>query len=173
MRRFLLSVIADTTIASDRDVQAVRCRWARRVASTAIAAGGLIAFAVPAAAQGLAWGDDTDGRGKLAVEVLSVDEIGGLYPGFAGGDVHLSVRNAGDVPIAALEIRSARIASSAPDECGGENVTMVATTVERQIAPTATARLQLGDVAGMVGSAPDGCQGVAFAVELTVTAIAA
>jgi hypothetical protein len=143
-----------------------RCiRWmSSAFAGLVVMMTGGVAFA----ASGLMDGD----RGTASagsVELTAILGSSDLFPGSAGGDIHLAVVNSSDTALHFDSAQAGEVVSSDPRNCPSSYVTMqAAPTLHLLAAAHSTTPTTLVDVVAMLRSAPDGCQGVSFTVNLTL-----
>lgn len=94
-----------------------------------------------------------------------------LYPGKAGGSVRFSVDNPNDYPVTFTSLAASSISSDDGANCPSSHVS-VTSPVSVSIAVPANSTSAVQTVAGvtnMASTAPDGCQGVTFTVNLTLS----
>lgn len=120
----------------------------------------------------------SNGTGGARAEALeavniTVDAATGaadLYPGFTGGDVYFTLTNTNPYPVTFTSMTTGAVTSGDPTNCPSSNVTVAAksglslTVAANSTSPT----MSVTNVATMVSGAPDGCQGVAFTVAVTM-----
>lgn len=153
----------------------IRKRWlAAGVAVGSLAAGGGVAYA--------AWTAGGAGSGAargLTAQAVTVNPVtpgaGGasLYPGGPAGWVYFSITNPNPYGMTVTHLSWGTPVSSDTADCPSTNVSVDAnapTTVNLPISGNATSgAFQVFNVLDMAHTAPDGCQGVAFTVPVTVT----
>ena len=139
---------------------------------------GLAAVIVAAAGTAYAlWSSTGSGPGRAeAIEAQSITVTAAtgaadLYPGFAGGDVHFTLTNPNPYPVTFTSMAPGAITSSNPGSCAASLVTVdpasgLGLTVG---AGQTTGTQSIADVVALDASAPDGCQGVSFTIQLTLT----
>jgi len=138
-------------------------------AITAVVAGGGAAFAL--------WSANGTGSGQataLTAQSITVTAAAGpatLYPGATDGDVTFTLTNPNPYPVQLTAMTAGTITSSNPTNCPAVNVTVdAAIGLALNLAAGATSgTLAIADVVNMASAAPDGCQGVAFTIALTLT----
>jgi hypothetical protein len=94
-----------------------------------------------------------------------------LYPGYSGGDVFFTLTNPNPYPVVFTAMTPGTTVSSNPSGCPASNVTVVGASGLSLAAPagaTSTVR-SIAGVVSMASAAPDGCQGVTFAITLDLT----
>jgi hypothetical protein len=97
-----------------------------------------------------------------------------LYPGFTDGDVYFTITNPNPYDITFTEMTAGDITVDADHaaECPATSITVESpVTGLGLVAPanSTTGQLSIADVVTMIASAPDGCQGATFDIELTLT----
>ena len=94
-----------------------------------------------------------------------------LYPGFAGGDIHFTLTNTNPYPVTFTSMTPGTVTSGDPTNCPASNVTIAAKSgLSLTVAANSTSpALSITDVATMVSAAPDGCQGVAFTIAVSMS----
>lgn len=103
------------------------------------------------------------------VELTAILGSSDLFPGFAGGDIHLEVVNSSDTALQFTSALAGEVVSGDPLSCPSSYVTVQAATTLDLVAPAQSTRpATLVDVVTMLRSAPDGCQGVSFTVNVTL-----
>jgi hypothetical protein len=114
--------------------------------------------------------DDPNAEASDGVELVAVLGEGDLFPGFAGGDIHVAVVNSSNSALHLTSAVTGKVRSSDELNCPASYVTVKAQTrLDVQATPNATTSTTLVDVVTMLESAPDGCQGVSFTIDLTMT----
>jgi hypothetical protein len=112
---------------------------------------------------------DRDAKSSEGVELTAILGSSDLFPGFAGGDIHLAVVNSSDTALHFNSAKAGEVVSSDPRNCPSSYVTVqAAPTLDLLAAAHSTTPTTLVDVVAMLRSAPDGCQGVSFTVNLTL-----
>lgn len=97
-----------------------------------------------------------------------------LYPGFAEGDVYFTITNSNPYDITFTDMSAGTITVDAAHaaDCPATSITVDSpVTGLSLVAPanSTTAQLSIADVVTMIASAPDGCQGATFDIQLTLT----
>ena len=135
----------------------------------------LVVFGVGVAAA--AWVQTGTGFGSakaktaVASTVTAGTPVADLYPGKTGGAVVFTVNNPNDYPVKFTSLAAGTVTSSDETNCPSSNVT-VTTPVGVNItvpALSTSAAQTVSGVTNMVNNADNGCQGVTFTVELTLT----
>ena len=142
-----------------------------------VAAGVLLGAAMLAAGGAMAmWSSSGAGAGNakaLSAVSITVSAAAGaadLYPGFTQGDVSFTSANVNPYPVTFTSMTSGAVTSSDPTNCPSSNVTVANASGLSLLVP-AGAVAQAGTIANVVSmsaGAPDGCQGVAFTIALTL-----
>jgi len=106
-----------------------------------------------------------------SLTVTAATATADLYPGFTLGDVFFSVNNPNPYPVTITSMTPGTVTSSSPTLCPATNVTVAsATGLSIPVAANSTASGQtIANVVTMASTAPDGCQGVTFTINLTLT----
>jgi hypothetical protein len=104
------------------------------------------------------------------ITVTAATGAADLYPGFNGGDVHFTLDNPNPYPVTFDAMTAGAVSSSDP-ACPATNVTVIgATGLSIPVAAGASNVVaSIPNVVTMLGTAPDGCQGVSFTIALTLT----
>lgn len=146
----------------------------------AIGGGIAVAAVIGGAVAYAEWSSTAAGSGRarastvVQATVAPTDGAPDLYPGFTGGDVFFTIQNPNAFPITYTDMTAGTITSSDATDCPASNVT-VASASDLSLASPAgqSGTLSIADVVSMDAQAPDGCQGVSFDVELTLTGLQA
>lgn len=141
--------------------------------ATVVVIAGLIGGGAAAAL----WSANGAGSGQArattaqSVTVTAATATADLYPGFTGGDVSFTLTNPNPYPITFTSMTPGAVVSSNAGACPASNVTVIgATGLSLPVAASSTTGTQsISDVVTMVAGAPDGCQGVTFAINLTLS----
>ena len=145
----------------------------RKAVATLVA--GLIV--ISAAAAVAMWSSTGTGSGNAqaltAVDITVTAATGpaDLYPGFTEGDVSFTSANTNPYDVTFTSMTSGTVTSGDEVNCPASNVTVANATGLSLLVPagaTATPGT-IVDVVTMASGAPDGCQGVVFTVELTLS----
>ncbi|HEY3671330.1 MAG TPA: hypothetical protein VGN51_10385 [Acidimicrobiia bacterium] len=141
------------------------------LASVAVLVLGGIAYA--------AWTADGSGTGKahardaIVVGVNAATGTADLYPGVTDGDIHFTLDNDNPYAVTFTGFTAGMITSSAPVACPASLVTVDDTSpISVPVAVAAGASGSAGEIDGVVSldhAALDGCQGVTFDIDLTLT----
>ena len=145
----------------------------RKVAMVALAA-------VTLAAAGTAyavWSSTGSGSGRAqalnaqTVTVTAATGTADLYPGFADGDVYFTLTNPNPYPVTFTSMAAGTITSSNQAACAASLVTVdPATGLSLTVGADQTTGTQsIADVVNLSSAALDGCQGVTFTIQLTLT----
>jgi len=145
------------------------------IASLLVIAGSVVAYAL--------WAGTGTGQGRArattAVEA-TVNPVNcaaapgcvDLYPGYTGGDVYFTITNPNPYAITFTDMTSGAITvlPGNPD-CPAGAITVAPATGLALVAPanSTTGELSILDVVTMVTTAPNGCQGASFDIQLTLT----
>lgn len=141
----------------------------------------LAGFALGAlgAAAGVAyamWSAQGSGSGRASAafavdaEIVAADGTPDLFPGATDGDIAFTVTNPNPYPITFTAATVGAVTSSDEAACPATNVTVAEPGALDIVAEPGTSEvLTIPDVVGMDVDAPDGCQGVTFDIELTLT----
>ena len=114
--------------------------------------------------------DDRNTEASNSVELVAVLGEGDLFPGYAGGDINVAVVNSSNTALHLTSALTGKVSSSDELNCPASSVTVKAETrLHVHATPNATTATTLVDVVTMLESAPDGCQGVSFTIDLTMT----
>ena len=139
---------------------------------------GLAAATVAAAGTAYAvWSSTGTGPGRAqavtaqTVTVTAATGTADLYPGFADGDVYFTLTNPNPYPVTFTSMAAGTITSSNQAACAASLVTVdPATGLSLAVGAGQTTGMQsIADVVTLAGSAPDGCQGVSFTIQLDLT----
>jgi hypothetical protein len=139
---------------------------------------GLAAATVAAAGTAYAvWSSSGTGPGRAqavtaqTVTVTAATGTADLYPGFADGDVHFTLTNPNPYPVTFTSMAAGAITSSNQAACAASLVTVdPATGLSLAVgAGQTTAPQSIADVVTLSSAALDGCQGVSFTIQLTLT----
>lgn len=105
------------------------------------------------------------------VVITAATATADLYPGFTAGDVFFSMNNTNPYPITFTSMTAGTITSSNAGACPSTNVTVAsATGLNLSVgANSASSAQSIADVVTMAAAAPDGCQGVTFTINLTLS----
>lgn len=153
----------------------IKKRWfAAGVALASLATGAGVAYA--------AWSTTGSGSGAgraLVAQAVTVNPVtpnqsaAALYPGGPAGWVYLSITNPNPYDVQITHVAWGMPASADPTDCPNSNVSVDAnapTTLNVSVPKNSTSgALQVFNVLDLSHSAPDGCQGVAFSVAVTVS----
>ena len=142
---------------------------------TAVLATLLVVFGVGVAAA--AWVQTGTGFGSaqaktaVASTVVAGTPVADLYPGKTNGNVVFTVNNPNDYAVTFDELTAGTVTSDDPTNCDASNVTVNGpVTVDIDVPAHSTSAAQtVAGVTNMDSDADNGCQGVVFTVELTVT----
>jgi hypothetical protein len=94
-----------------------------------------------------------------------------LWPGSPSADLVLTVTNPGPDAVTFVAMRQALVASDRPGPCPASSVTVAARDGLAIVVPgRSTTRHTVAGAVSMSTDAPDGCQGVAFEITVTLTA---
>jgi hypothetical protein len=106
-----------------------------------------------------------------SLTVTAATATADLYPGFTLGDIFFSVNNPNPYPVTITSMTPGTVTSSSPTLCPATNVTVAsASGLNIPVAANSTASGQaIANVVTMASTAPDGCQGVTFTINLTLT----
>jgi hypothetical protein len=156
-----------------------------RRSKIAITAGAVAGFAATATGVAFAvWTVSGSGSGSAAATVannLTVTAVtpsgpgASLYPGGPAGQVYLTVANPNPFAVTITGVTWGTPISTNPTSCASSNISVDAsapTTTSISIPANATAgtAYQINGVLDLAHTAPNGCQGVAFNVPVTVSA---
>ena len=122
------------------------------------------------------WSGEGTGSGRARATVAvgatlaPADGTPDLYPGFTGGDLYFTIDNPNPYQITFTDMTAGAVTSSDETACPAANVTVTSpVTGLSLVAPPGTSgQLSITDVVSMSPDAPDGCQGVAFDIALTL-----
>ena len=134
------------------------------------------AVAAAGTAYGL-WTSSGAGSGRAqattaqTITVTAATGTADLYPGFADGDVRFTLTNPNPYPVTFTSMSPGAITSSNQGACNASLVTVdpLAGLSLAVGAGQTTGMQTIADVVTLDGTAPDGCQGVAFTIQLTLT----
>ena len=145
------------------------------VATAAVAAGTGIGFAVwTTTGAGSGAGGATVAQSLVVTAVVPGSSGESLYPGGPAGWVYLTVQNPNPFAVTVSGLSWGTPASTNPSACPSANISLDAgapTSVSVPVgANTTSGALQINNVLDLSHAAPNGCQGVAFTVPVTVTA---
>lgn len=134
------------------------------------------AVALTGAAMAL-WSATGQGDGRataLSAQDVTVTAVVGtadLYPGFTNGDVYFTLTNTNPYAITFTDMTVNSITSLDIGNCPSANVTVTGASglALNVAANTTSGTLSVANVATMLITAPNGCQGVGFNVNLTLT----
>ena len=151
----------------------IKMKATRKVAVVAVA--GLVLVAAGTAYA--LWSSTGSGPGRaqaLTAQTVTVTAATGtadLYPGFADGDVHFTLTNPNPYPVTFTSMAAGTITSSNQAACAASLLTVdPAAGLSLAVGANATTGPQsIADVVTLDALAPDGCQGVAFTIQLTLT----
>jgi hypothetical protein len=139
-----------------------------------VGAGGGAAFAVWSSS-----GTGTGAGGALTAQSLVVTAVtpdgsgSSLYPGGPAGWVYFTVQNPNPYAVTLTAISWGTPTSTNPSACASSNISLDAgapTTLDIPVAANSTSgAIQINGVLDLAHSAPNGCQGAAFDVPVTVT----
>jgi hypothetical protein len=140
----------------------------------AFVAAGCVTTGASASALGSPWMHDRGG-GTVRVMVRGADGPADLYPGFDHGDLWFVLDNPGRNAVTFTSMVPGRITSSDPVSCPASVITVAPVSgLELVVAPRSkTQRLHIADVVAMSRDAPDGCQGVAFGIQVVLDGVRA
>jgi hypothetical protein len=105
------------------------------------------------------------------ITVAAATGTADLYPGFSDGDLYFTLTNPNPYAVTITAMTPGTVTSGNVGACPSSNVTVDSATGLSLVVPanTTSATVSIPDVVNMVSAAPDGCQGVAFTVALSVT----
>jgi hypothetical protein len=136
-----------------------------------------VAVTVVGAAAFALW--STNGTGNAGAKALTAQNItvsassgaADLYPGLTQGDVFFNSANTNPYSVTLTSMTAGSVTSGDPTNCPASNVTVSNASGLSIVVPAgATASPgTIPNVVTMVAGAPDGCQGVAFTIVLTLT----
>jgi hypothetical protein len=97
-----------------------------------------------------------------------------LYPGYADGDLYFTITNDNPYEVTFTDMTAGSVTVDAAHAaaCPASSITVESpVTGLNLVAPanSTTGQLSINDVVSMASSAPDGCQGASFDVQLTLT----
>ena len=123
------------------------------------------------------WTANGSGSGQaraITAQTITVTAATGaadLYPGFSGGDVYFTLTNSNPYPVTFTAMTPGTITSGNATACPAANVTVASATGLSLLVPanSTTSTVSIADVTTMLSTAPNGCQGVAFTVTLTLS----
>ena len=149
-----------------------------------ISLGALVAAGATAGVVFAVWsasGSGTGAGGAITAQTLTVTAVtpgpsgSSLYPGGPAGWVYLTVKNPNPYPITITGYSWGTPVSTDTANCPSANISLDAnapTTASISVAANTTSgALQIVNVLDLAHSAPNGCQGVAFNVPVTVTGV--
>jgi len=133
-----------------------------------------VAFAVwSVSGSGSGAGAATVAQGLVIAAVTPTGPGATLYPGGPAGSVYFTVANPNPFAVTITNVSWGTPVSSDPTACPNANISLdsgAPTTVSISIpANTTTGATEVPGVLDLAHSAPDGCQGVAFDIPVTVT----
>lgn len=140
-----------------------------------MAATGTAAIVAAGTAYALWTANGSGSAGSKALNATTITVTAGtgaadLYPGFNGGDLFFTMTNTNPYPVTFTTMTPGTVASSDPTNCPASNVTVTgASGLSLAVGGNASAPGTIANVATMVTSAPDGCQGVTFTIPVTLT----
>jgi len=143
-------------------------------ATAAVGLGGGIAFAAwSASGSGSGAGAATVGQSLVVTPVTPAGAGASLYPGGPAGPVFFNIQNPNPYAVTVTGLAWGTPTSTSTSTCPSLNVTLDAgapTTASISIAAGQTlTSVQINGVLDLAHTAPNGCQGVAFDIPLTVT----
>jgi hypothetical protein len=150
-----------------------------RLVSSAIAA--LAAVVATSAIVFAVWSVNGSGNGAGAASVaqgLTITAVtptgagASLYPGGPPGSVYFKVANPNPFAVTITGLTWGTPISTNTTACPNSNISLdpgAPTTVSISIPAGSTATYQIPNVLDLIHTAPDGCQGVAFDIPVTVT----
>lgn len=144
-----------------------------RVAASAALVVGLVAGTGIAVAQ---WNSSGEGGGDataqraISVTLDAGTGVADLYPGFAGGDVSVTLDNPNPYPVRFTSLTTGVVTSSNETACPATSVRVRAAEDIDLLVPAQVTDhpATIGDVVAMATSAPDGCQGATFTIQVTL-----
>lgn len=105
------------------------------------------------------------------LDVLDVSSVGQLYPGFDGGDLKILVGNPSSKALR-FTLGDATVVSEDVVHCASYHIVIGPLPEDVIVAgPHSEQFVLLPGVVSMLASAPDGCQGVAFAINIVATPV--
>jgi hypothetical protein len=147
------------------------------VAITAVGVGGGVAFAVWSVnGSGSGAGAATVAQGVTLTAVTPTGPAASLYPGGPAGSVYFQVANPNPYAITITNITWGTPVSANPTACPNSNISLDANAPKTGLtinvpAGATAATFSEPNVLDLLHSAPDGCQGVAFNVSMTVSGV--
>jgi hypothetical protein len=142
----------------------------------AMVVAGVVAVAAAGTAYAL-WSATGSGPGRaqaLTAQSITVTAATGaadLFPGFSDGDVHFTLTNPNPYPVTFTSMTAGTITSSNQAACAASLLTVdPASGLALAVgAGQTTGNQSIADVVTLDATAPDGCQGVSFTIQLTLS----
>jgi hypothetical protein len=109
-------------------------------------------------------------RTAQTITVAGATGTADLYPGFTGGNVYFTMTNTNPYPVTFTSMTPGSIVSGDPTNCPASNVSVTSATGLSLSVPanSTSATSSVNGVVSMASTAPDGCQGVSFTINLTL-----
>jgi hypothetical protein len=141
---------------------------------TAVALGGGVAFATwSASGSGTGAGAATVAQSLVVAPVTPSGAAATLYPGGPAGPVFFNIQNPNPYAVTITGVAWGAPVSTSTATCANLNISLdlgAPTTVSISIPAASTASaVQINGVLDLTHTAPNGCQGVAFDIPMTVT----
>jgi hypothetical protein len=148
-----------------------------RVPKTVVIGG--VALAIGAGAAFALWNANaggTAGSKAVTAQTITVTASTGaadLYPGFTQGDLYFTMANTNPYAVTFTAMTAGTVTSSSPTNCPASNVTVANASGLSLPLPSGATNTAgaIANVVSMATAATDGCQGVSFTIDLTLTGL--